>query len=892
MTGSKVRRCVAGSVYCAILLSLLSSVLGQIPVTAASAPAKGNGGAVPSEYLDSGVTICTAEEWEPQSDSNSSVVTDLGQTAFRVTARNVNAGATVDFSDGLMTEGRREVGLVLSSLSNSVCTVSVRVYFGDTSAIVTAQLPYKESYYMFLQLPENTESISRISVSASFKSKKGESGGSDSLVIYKTLFSDTDHTVVAERYSAFSVDGVGEDSSVTADAAICGRAVLADGEERFAIRVTLEGDGGGITALFASDGKNFGVCGSSAVIDGRREYLFYAENITPNSAYRLEFTGIESHPVYVYGVDIIELASSDVTSVLGGISRCVFTEEGLSVSGSITRDAAVKYIDGELCLFEVPTWQSLKNAMTEAPLAVMKMTTSFSFSVSVASDGTAVNAYAVAIRDGDKLYPICEPAFVSDSTVYVDLQNDTVSSVFGISPEEAFSAGFDNYVIDIAVSSLIGDKSSESSMVFTHYGVSYYPDRAEITSLDTRIRFLSACGIGVTFRITDLGAGDFSLENETDCRRFAAAVAYLSERYSPYGFIVGCADADELSDEAVELANAVRLTCAASRNNETVYATMAPTAEHESLAWLTSRYMSLFPKANWGLLLTLPADAGSTYAEAVYAAAADGGDFSQIMIKCNISDISSEIGVGTSFSYLFDSADGTVPETVRPEWELYEAYDRWNEKTNDITLWDFQGSYDSGGFTVLEGSAAISTAGSTVFEEYTGIPACRALKTVLGDGSRVMIGEPAFPMCITDYPLVKFLIACETDGPFTVDIVFVSGESRAVFTYSGSSSGIYTPICDLSGIKTAERIERIAIVLKSETSVELEISSITALGDGSGLGEETLYVTAPTAEDKGNTAKPNMLQSDMLMAYVSIGLFAVITVAVFALLGRKKPQPR
>lgn len=889
MKGTKARRF---AVCLTVLLVLLPMVTAMLPVTVTSAPAKGNGGAVPSEYLGSGVTVCTAEAWEAQSDSNSSVITEAGETAFRVTARNINAGAVVTFPDGLATEGRREVGLVLSSTSNAVCTVSLRVFFGDTSAIVTTRLPYKESYYMYVRLPEGTESISRISVSASFKDKKGESGGSDSLVIYRALLSDTDHGETAERYSAFTVDGLSEDMSVTSAAAVCGRGLTADGEEKFALRVTLEGDGGGITAMFAPDGKNYGVCGSSAVTEGRREYLFYAENAAPSSAYRLEFTGIESHPVYVYGVDIIELESGEVTSVLGEISRCTFTEDVLSVAGSITRDAAVKYIDGELCLFEVPMWGSLKGAMEEEPLAVMKMTTSFSFSASVTSDGVAVNSYTVAIRDGDKLYPITEPVFASGGISHNEPTKSAVGSVFGISPEEAFSAGFDNYVIDVAAASLLSDKSGESGTVFTHYGVSYYPDRAETALLDTRIRFLSACGIGVTFRMTDLGDGDFSPSSETDCRRLAAAVAYLSERYAPYGFIVSHADSNKVSKTAHEFAEVIRLTYAAARNNETVYAAIPQAAEHESLAWLISRYMSPYPRSNWGLLLSLPADARPMYAEAVYASAADGGSISRLMIGCDISEDIPDTEVGAGFSYLFASSDGEVIDAVHPEWEQYEAYDRWSGETKDVTLWDFKSSYDSGGFTVLDGLAAISTAGSTALEEYTGVPACRALITELGGTSRVMIGEPAFPMCVTGHPLVKFLIACETAEPFTLDIVFVSGADRTVFTYSGSGSGIYTPICDLTEIKTAERIERIAIILRSETPVKLEIASVTALGDGSGLGEETLYVTAPTAEDMDGDVKPIGLRDDMLAVYVGIGLFAVVTVAVFALLSRKKPQSK
>lgn len=150
----------------------------------------------------------------------------------------------------------------------------------------------------------------------------------------------------------------------------------------------------------------------------------------------------------------------------------------------------------------------------------------------------------------------------------------------------------------------------------------------------------------------------------------------------------------------------------------------------------------------------------------------------------------------------------------------------------------------------------------------------------------MIIAKPKASMDLSQNPRVRFLISCVSESRFSFDIIFISESKRAIFTAEYNGSGIYSPVCDLSQTDISDKIDRIAIVLRSGDSVELGICKVVAEGESDGAN---VYITddTPITEIHDSPEQTN----DILRinkAYVAVGGLIIITIFVFALLSKKK----
>lgn len=869
-----IRR-ILSAVTAAILLTAIPG--SALPALGAKALDGSTGGAVPAEYFDSALSAASADYWVTGEGTSSAPVSDSGE--IRIYSATGTASVAAEFPDKISAGGYREVGIYARSLSEKLCTAVLTVRCGNTESSVTVQIPTGEEYYVFTPLPEGADLIDSISFSASVSDgQKGNNNGSVSVMIGGALLSDEDHTATAEKYSAFEVDGIGADGTLTDTHAVIGSPVMTDEDGALALRVSLRGNSGGFSLRFAPDGENFGVYGSAVISEDRGTYLFPVDGITPYSAYRLEFTGISEADVHVDGVDFIPVREKNTYDSLGSVSKCTLSDGTVSVSGSITRDAAVKYIDGEVCLYEIPVWQDVSAALTEEPALSIKMSTSFSFTLSITEDYSAFTSYCVAIRDSSGVHPLCDPIY--PSTGHLPASEELAAAALGISPEDAFSAGFEGYVIDIDISTLFLDSIPLNSSAFTYDGYPYYPDSNFTSELGNKIQFLSSAGIGVIFRLsTD---GEFSVTDATDCRRLAAAVAYLHRMYEPYGFIdaLHYGEFASLSDEMYRKTAVARLISAAAQDCA-VFIPVDGSHDGETAAWLLAKYISDLPKADLRLLLTDTND--YSVIGGITACAADGGYTSAVTVMTDPANTRMELPQIVCFE------EGERPDTAEDEYPSHPVSFEWNEDHGVHTLWDFTGAYHTGGFTVPAGPTGIYTETNDAMEDFTGIPACRTLTTVPDRDSYVLMAEPAAPMDLSGYPSVRFLMSVDTESALSLDIVFISGGERAVFTASFDGSGVYAPVCDLSLTGISHKVDRIAIVLRESDGAEIGIATVTAAGDGSAEHDGGPYITEPalTTDTVEEPTAPEEVTA--YKAYLAVGMLTVITLFVFAALSRRRP---
>lgn len=868
------------------VFSLLSLVFPTLTHVSNAAPL--GGGIVESKHYTSDSFSISAENWIGEGDTKLSPIPS-SEGGLRIQSEAGNAAATATPTDSIDAADFREVGIFVRSLSNSICDATLTVKHSGGTSKVTEKLPIGDEYYLFVSLGEEAKEITEVSFSLVLPSERlTQNSTVVSAKIGGVVLSSVDHFETISKYSAFTVEGLGEDHSVSSAVPITGSPVVfggTDGEQ--AARITLKGNGGGITFHFSEDGEDFDVYGSSVITKGRSTYIFPVGSITENSAYKIEFTGTDASDITLDAVDFIAAEDFDSDESLGSITKCTLADNTVYVTGGITRDTAVKYIDGKLCLYEVPMWQSADAVLNEEPVSSISMSTSFSFSLPISEDYSAFTSYIVAIRDKGEVYPLSDPIY--PGTGYLPESEHGFIAVSGISPENAFSAGADKYIIEVDISSLFLEKSTHGSSVYTYDSYPYYPDIDITSQIRLKVQFLSASGIDVIFRINS-GSRILSPASSDDCRTVAAAVSYLSDQFDPYGFISDLEGSDDgsVSNRAERCASFARLISAVAKSEKAVFTYADSPYDSETFIWLLSHYVSDYPKADHRFIIHLEGENIASL-DSVAACAVDGGYGSGFVLDV---DYGSQISVPDGEKYIYmvnvdENATFDISKNSNTVFSISEAVPDTHE--NSITLWDFTSSYDSDGFTVPAGPTAIFTGSDDALEDHTGIPACRCLKTVLGSDSHMIVARPKAPMNLTSCSKVEFLMSCRSDAPFTLDIVFISGNSRAVFRTEYSGDGIYSPVCDLSLTDIAEKIDRIAIFLRDGGSVELGIASVTAYGDGESEGaEDSLYITeteSPSAvtEDGGTEEKPTAGN-----IYIAAGALIILTIVIFAAMSIKK----
>lgn len=869
------------------ILSFMLSVLTVAALTviavprADAAPSDSTGGAAPSKYYDSGTVIAGVDDWTAANGTSSSAVSHSGDKALRLYSKSGTGEIDAIFTDGISVGGYKEAGVYVTSISSGICTVEMTVLCDSGVASASAEIPTGEEYYIFTPLPDNAERINGISVTASVTSDESTAV---SAIIRSAVLSVTDHADNISRYSAFAVSGLGDGGIVSADTPVRAAPVtVPDSGDSFALCIKLSGSGGGIALHYTDDGEEYGVYGSTVITEGKHSYIFPVESITSESAYRIVFSGIDDSDVRLDGVSLIPYVSAQKYDNLGVISKCAYSEGTISVSGSITRDAAVKHIDGDVCLYEFPMWSDPEDILTGDPVDSIKMSTSFSFSLPITEDYSVFTAYTVALRDKSGVYPLTDPIYPTHTST-TDGRSPAVS-VSGISPEDVFTLGADNYIIDVGINSIFIDKGTTNSSVFTYDGYSYYPSEDFVSEISRNVQFLSSAGIGTLFRVS---AEDISHQSADDCRTLAAVVSYLSDNFSPYGFIMDFGNGTTSSD-AYSTASFVRLISTVSGEDSVIYVPITVSDDTESFMWLLTEYISNYPKLNWEPIFSDT----SENSDVLLSYVSDIGYSSKYTVSCELvgnNITSSDIPLGNAGnSYIIDITDGILPDMTDGTQNRYETYTEWNGGTDDtVTLWDFTSSYDSGGFTVPSGPIGIFTGTDDTLEAFTGISACRALKTTLGGGSNVIVARPASSMDLSAHPVIRFLMAGKTDSPFSVDIIFISGKERAVFTASFDQSGVYAPVCDLSLTDIAGKIDRIAIVLRDGGPVELSIASVSATGSGGASNIRDIYITDMTETDIAPA--PSDTSDGIPTGIMAIGALTVITLVIFVVLSRKKPE--
>lgn len=233
-------------------------------------------------------------------------------------------------------------------------------------------------------------------------------------------------------------------------------------------------------------------------------------------------------------------------------------KRSISVKGSLDGGISEKYSSGRLQLYAVPFGHDVYDTTNVGELvAETEMTDRFAFNVRLDDSLDGIyKRYAVMIKHGTELIPVCTPKAVSNPSILSDSKTVFSESIKG-------SAVFtDSFVFDgIAQTTVFVYADtlmtlSDSGVAYECGGQTYYFSRSAVEELDGQIKKLKAEDVDVRFMLrlrtpTDLAlkallchprasGGEYSAfntESDAGLKALRSIASFLVDRYGPDGSV-------------------------------------------------------------------------------------------------------------------------------------------------------------------------------------------------------------------------------------------------------------------------------------------------------------------------------------------------------------------
>lgn len=329
-------------------------------------------------------------------------------------------------------------------------------------------------------------------------------------------------------------------------------------------------------------------------------------------SYTLSFIGVECdesfnvESVRIYDSEIPEIS---VDKTLGNLEKINRNGNTVKFEGTVSRDAAKTYSDGNIVFYALPGQYS-SDMSRAVELGRIKVSTRFEYTVDMRGRVASADTYMfmAAIEWDKKTIPLSTPRYFDSA----ESEKITLSPIglHDAAPAGAFESNASHIIVDIPLDTLLldGDKSSPYSLSYSVYengaSGSEKINLADtlIEELDRDINFYISVGMRVYLRFTaeeiipgltySGKAQNHGICTDTEASRslYAAVVRYLSERYSGIaGFVVGKAVNDAfnvgnftsktLQQYAADLAEQCRITYNAAYTRHPGISVIVPFAQ-------------------------------------------------------------------------------------------------------------------------------------------------------------------------------------------------------------------------------------------------------------------------------------------------------------------------
>lgn len=670
-------------------------------------------------------------------------------------------------------------------------------------------------------------------------------------------------------------------------------------------------------AADTGDGSTATVSGTQALMQGSHTYSFIISGSFERV--RFLFQGITDGSVTAVGAGAVYL-SEIYDSSAGSVESCKYEDGTVTVSGSLSTEAAVEYVGCNIGLYIIPVWADAEKILEGEPDIVTGYSTRFSLSCAP-EEGYACCLYQAVLMTDEENIPLGAAQFAAAQTVSAEPAS-SVSALDGADAAGVFESNVSSTVIDIYADRLLEDGDLYSAGLYTYGGEYFYLNNSYISELENRLTFAGAAGIKVYARILQSENTElyFDAGDRDSVLRMCAVADILSTKLGGIrGFIIGN------SVNTVPGAQVPDMTAALN------YAKLI------SMFTLCVRSTGAAQEVFLPFTDSLDSDPSPYFAAVRHLSAVSGRQGISVLYSCTEDDPVStaasaahSAGVSGSFGYTTDSCaaiwqapEGSDYDELGAAYVEYckaaatsglrfaaisvsgiddpgrfydilkSAIDRekvfsasvsqYKAIAENITfestcdIWNFTNAYDTSGWV---SGGSFSTAQSASLAG-----GGRAL-TVASDpnssGAGIVVCRLASPVNMSDLS-VRFTLSVSgiRDGD-TADITLVlgGGDFRAEFSANAENSDMTDYVCNMSAFAGASKIEYAAIIVKGAAGAALNLSKV-----------ELCSLSAERHELESRLNGGTQRSADPLF-YVSVIVLAAVTVVVFTLLSRKKNTRR
>ncbi len=276
---------------------------------------------------------------------------------------------------------------------------------------------------------------------------------------------------------------------------------------------------------------------------------FDIDNIDLVYTYTLTATGEGPVTLRFYGAETVRLPD-ERTPGIGSLEVCRAARDGsVNLRGTVPPSSVADYIDGDIGIYCIPLYEDAEEYIKEAePVAVLDVSTRFDVTVGADALPTGYIAmrFLAVIRRGDERVPVAQPklpTFSEEAGTALPARRAGIKGIASADPAASAAAGASTVVIDADLDELFG--SASSGRLYSYGGRIMYFDNDAISDLDAAIKTPSltgsACFLHLRFTSPRGGYRAVTVDDADEFSTLAAAVTYLSQRYSSpdYGFISG-----------------------------------------------------------------------------------------------------------------------------------------------------------------------------------------------------------------------------------------------------------------------------------------------------------------------------------------------------------------
>ncbi len=629
---------------------------------------------------------------------------------------------------------------------------------------------------------------------------------------------------------------------------------------------------------------------SAAMYSGEALYSFAVSGVEDVLKIGFAESGAGGSAVHFRSMDIVRIADKDPVTY-GAVESCVYNNGKISVKGTVSPDAAVKYIDAKLALYKLPCDTDDYSNLPESECE-MGISTVFTLSSNVSFDHTQYK-YLVALKTREEVVPLCAPVFSFVQAEQPPVSPECSMSVHRVESATVFESGADDVFVDVNASELFAADSLPNSVRYSFREGVYDFDREKVKALENDIGFYVSVGCRVYLNII---ADDLEKLDETN--EYCALVAFAGEHFGKASGIVVSAGSGSV-DDIIKEAEDISLMLGQLKS---VLSNVAPAMEffvffeegQDELAACVSYYNGQYAINNISLVY------GSSDGENAVARTKSVSDSSH-RLGCSyrknavlftmekMNEVEQFSGVfdkaqqnGLSFA-VFSKGEVITDEYAREMltllsekgFEIYDlSADAEDEDCEYVSFWNFNDSYDTFGWLAGGGCSTPETVKYMLGEG-------RAMRTRItphrnGEGILVCWLDGVKNLSGAEKMKLEYGLSVEDQRNVSLRVVLGADGSKAEYEATvGNGEGQL--VLDLEMFPRRDKLEYVAIIVEISAEAVLDITDIS-IGSSELSEGELMALISPKEENV----------KDMASLYIFAGAVVSVTVVVFAVLTKRK----